>query len=104
MNKAIQTKPISQLARRIRHARQGAHLSQSDLAGQIGISDKSISSYEQGRSIPPFIKLQKIAEVTHYPLNYFTDDNIKDAAITQKLSTIERELTEVKRLLRQAKE
>jgi transcriptional regulator with XRE-family HTH domain len=94
-----QEKQLNELAVRIRTARQEARLSQAALGAHIGVSDKSVSSYEQGRSTPPVNKLKKIAEFTNRPLGYFTQEDNDDAAITSKLSTIERELAEVKKLL-----
>jgi transcriptional regulator with XRE-family HTH domain len=98
-----QEKKLDEIATRIRQARREAHLSQLELGTGIGVSDKSISAYEQGRSVPPFEKLKKIAEVTRHPLAYFTDDNINETTIAAKLQSIERELQEVKNLLKNAK-
>ena len=92
-----------ELARRIRTARENAHLSQQSLGTNIGVSDKSISAYEKGRSMPPLENLRKIADATNHPLTYFTQDNNEDIAIATKLHSIERELAEVKRLLKKAK-
>ena len=97
-------KKLSELANRIREARRRAHLSQDDLGKYIGVSDKSISAYEQGRSTPPIQKLKKIAEFTRYPLSYFTQEDNIDAMLANKLASIERELTEVKRLLIETKQ
>lgn len=96
-------KKLSELARRIRTARREARLSQQALGDNIGVSDKSVSAYEQGRSVPPFDKLKKIAVQTNRPVSYFTEDNIDEATITTKLLSIERELAEVKKLLKKAK-
>ena len=96
-------KELSELAVRIRTARREAHLSQHELGDGIGVSDKSVSAYEQGRSVPPISKLKKIAETTQHPLSFFTQENITEATITAKLTSIERELSEVKRLLKEAK-
>ena len=96
-------KQLSTLAKRIRTARRQAQLSQDALGRSIGLSDKSISSYEQGRSTPPLIKLKKIADHTKRPLSYFTQEDIGDADVTTKLLSIERELAEVKKLLKKAK-
>ena len=99
------TKPkkINELARRIREARRNAHLSQDELGKHIGVSDKSVSAYEQGRSTPPIDKLKKIAFSTNHPLAYFTQDDNQEALLASKLAGIERELIEVKRLLLEAK-
>jgi len=104
VDKKLNQKRLNELAQRIRTARREAHLSQTELAQGIGLSDKSISAYEQGRSIPPIEKLKRIAACTNHPFSYFTQDNIDNATITAKLLSIERELTEVKKLLKNAKD
>jgi len=91
------------LAQRIRTARENAHLSQQTLGTAIGVSDKSISAYEKGRSQPPLENLRKIAATTNHPLTYFTQEDNANSAIAAKLQSIERELAEVKRLLKKAK-
>ena len=96
-------KNLDEISIRIRKARREAHLSQLELGNGIGVSDKSISAYEQGRSIPPFEKLKKIADVTRHPLAYFTEDNVNETTIAAKLQSIERELQEVKSLLKKSK-
>lgn len=102
--KHVDTKAeLTLLAKRIRAARENAHLSQQALGENIGLSDKSISAYEKGRSQPPLESLRKIADATNHPLTYFTQENIDEATITAKLASIERELAEVKRLLKKAK-
>jgi transcriptional regulator with XRE-family HTH domain len=96
-------KQLSDLAHRIRTARIAARLSQNALGKSIGVSDKSISAYEQGRSTPPISNLKKIAQTTRHPFNYFTQEDSGEATLAAKLLSIERELDEVKRLLKQSK-
>jgi len=103
INEKQKTKKLNELAERIRNARKDARLSQQALGEAIGVSDKSISAYEQSRSIPPFEKIKKIAVHTQRPVSYFTEDDIDNATITTKLLSIERELAEVKKLLKNAK-
>ncbi|HVA96484.1 MAG TPA: helix-turn-helix transcriptional regulator [Candidatus Acidoferrales bacterium] len=103
MKRVDQLKNLPNLARRISTARANAHLSQHELGESIGVSDKSISAYEKGRSQPPLKNLQKIADATHHPLTYFTQEEAEDGEISAKLSSIERELAEVKRLLKAKK-
>lgn len=90
------------IAKRIRQAREEAHLSQEELAQAVGVSDKSISGYEKGRATPPVNKLKKIAQSTNHPLNYFTDENIDQAAIESKLESIDKQLKEIKKLLQKS--
>jgi transcriptional regulator with XRE-family HTH domain len=97
-----QKRLLLDLAKRIKSARESARLSQQELGNHIGVSDKSISAYEKGRSIPPVEKLQKIADLTAHPLTYFTDQNANEALITSKLATVEKELAEIKKLLKKA--
>lgn len=96
-------KQLTELALRIREARKNAHLSQEELGKYIGVSDKSVSAYEQGRSTPPISKLKKIAESTSHPLSYFTQEENQEALLVSKLANIERELAEVKKLLMEEK-
>ncbi len=91
--------PTFQLSDRIKSARKSARLSQSELASKIGVSDKSISAYEQGRSTPPFGKLKSIASATNHPVGYFTEEDNGNAILASKLASIEKELIEVKKLL-----
>ena len=103
MKRSNKTDALTQLAKRIRAARENAHLSQDALGQSIGLSDKAISAYEKGRSQPPLENLRKIANATKHPLTYFTQEDNESSAIAAKLDAIERELAEVKRLLRTKK-
>lgn len=95
---------LQALSQRIRTARTQAHLSQATLAHAIGVSDKSVSAYEQGRSQPPFEKLKKIAQCTKRPLSYFTEEDTNESTIVAKLQVIEQELEEIKKLLKKTSE
>lgn len=95
-----QAKNLSDLSKKIRQARVDANLSQEELAQAIGVSDKSVSAYEQGRATPPFKKLQDIASKTNHSLTYFTEEKTDQAALKNKLKSIEKELEEIKKLLK----
>lgn len=99
---ATQKKELRELAKRIKVAREYARLSQQELGDILGLSDKSISAYEKGRSIPPVEKLKKIAEATNRPLSYFTEEDEDEALIVAKLITVERELADIKKLLKKS--
>lgn len=93
---------MDKLAKRIRQAREGVHLSQQQLGKAIGVSDKSVSAYEKGRALPSIEKLKKIATSTNQTLNFFTDSKIDQTTITNKLTTIELELKQIRKLLKKS--
>lgn len=93
---------MDKLAKRIRQAREEAHLSQQQLGKTIGVSDKSVSAYEKGRALPSIEKLKKIATSTNQTLNFFTDSKIDQSLITNKLTTIELELKRIRKLLKKS--
>lgn len=96
------SKLLTALQERVRRAREEAHLSQKELGDFIGVSDKSVSAYEQGRSTPPFEKLKKIAECTNRPITFFTEEEPNTSIIVNKLSLIEKEMAEIRDLLKNA--
>lgn len=96
------SKTISELQERVRRAREEAHLSQKELGDFIGVSDKSVSAYEQGRSTPPFEKLRKIATFTNRPITFFTEEEPNASVIVNKLTIIEKEMAEIRALLRKS--
>lgn len=93
-------KDLSLFARRLREARKNAHISQLELGEKVGVSDKSISAYEQGRAEPPFQKLKKIAELTNQSITFFTEQNTTTSSLEAKIAVLEKELAEVKELLK----
>lgn len=90
------------LSKRIRQARTAAHLSQAALGRSVGVSDKAVSSYEKGRSAPSVAQLKRIAQTTRLPLAYFTEENERPALLASRLAAIEKEVAELKKLLKQS--
>jgi len=58
------------LGTRVRHAREGAGLTQAELAKKIGVDQPMVSRFEKGRDIGSIL-LTKIAEVTGQELDFF---------------------------------
>lgn len=85
------------VAKRIREARKQARLSQKNLADSLGVSDKTVSSWEVGRAEPSLDTLFKIGEETNRPIDFFLKD--EDYSISSQLMTIEAELQKVRELL-----
>lgn len=91
----------NKLAIKIKKARLEIQLSQGELGNLINLSDKSISAYEAGRATPPLSVLEKISKATQKPLAYFVNGgNETQHTIVAKLTVVERELNEIKKLLK----
>lgn len=58
-------------AQRLKEAREKKGYSQKSLGMRVGLSDKSISMYEQGNVYPPVRNLLKIAEELGKDITYF---------------------------------
>lgn len=84
----MKTNSVLDLAQKLKRARVLTGLSQKELGKKLGVSDKTISAYELGRAIPPLPTLQKIAEITEKPLEYFFEEKTE----MDKLKTIEKKL------------
>lgn len=59
---------------RLRKARKEMSFSQKELGIRVGLSDKSISMYENGTVYPPVTNLLKIAKELDKDVSYFLDD------------------------------
>jgi transcriptional regulator with XRE-family HTH domain len=66
------------LAARIRQARKGANLSQSQLAAKIGAHVTSVSDWERGRNAPSARHLLSIAAATGTSIEHFQDGDGDD--------------------------
>ncbi|MGN0307114.1 MAG: helix-turn-helix domain-containing protein [Lachnospiraceae bacterium] len=55
---------------RIKKERLNLKLTQKKLAKQLGISQKTVSSYERGKCIPPIDILKKLAETFNVTTDY----------------------------------
>lgn len=92
----------SKLGLKLKVARKSKGMSQAALGKMLNLSDKAVSSYEVGRATPTLEVLQEISKITYKPITYFIDDvEAEEVQLREKLDIIERELSEVKRLLAQ---
>lgn len=60
-------------AQRLKKARQEKGFTQRELALRLGLSDKSISMYEKGRSYPPVGNLLMICKELDKDIVYFLE-------------------------------
>jgi transcriptional regulator with XRE-family HTH domain len=93
-------KKFPKLAERIKKARKEAGLTQQEMSKALQVSDKAISAYEVGRATPNVHTLKDISRVTHKPIRYFIDEENDEIVLQMKIQSIEKELDEIKQLLR----
>ena len=70
------------IAKNIVALRQGAKLTQSDLAEKLNYSDKAVSKWERAESMPDITVLKAVADLFEVPLDYLVQeqhDNINPA-------------------------
>lgn len=67
------------IARRVKEAREAAHLTQAELAEKIDISTNALAKLETGRMKTSLWTLVKISNTLHLDINYFLWDNSKQA-------------------------
>lgn len=68
---------------RIKELRKDAGLTQKEFAKIIGITDASISKYENGEMIPKIDKLEKMSDIFGVTVEYITGES--DLKISPKL-------------------
>ncbi len=66
-------KPI--IAKNITILRQNAKMTQSELAERLNYSDKAISKWERGESIPDITVLKALVDLFGVPLDYLVQEN-----------------------------
>jgi len=90
------------IGQKIKAARKIKRITQDELAKVIGVSDKSISAYESDRANPPLSVVEKISKATNQSLNFFLEETI-ETSILSKLTEVENQFKEIKRLLKRRK-
>ena len=68
-------KPI--IAKNITALRQGAKMTQIELAERLNYSDKSVSKWERAESLPDITVLKAIADMFEVPLDYLVRENLR---------------------------
>ncbi len=80
--------------KKLKEARIQKGLSQRGLGLALGLSDKTISSYESNRSYPNLEILDKISEILDKPIEYFISSS-KKTSIIELLKQIEKNQEEI---------
>lgn len=92
------------IGKKIKEARIERRLTQKELGKALRLSDKTISSYEIGRTTPGFEILKKISQSVQKSIVYFDEDAPQaELDLQEKLQIVARELAEIKKLLKKTK-
>lgn len=83
------------IGERIRKAREQFAISQKSLGEYVGISDKAISTYESGRTLPPLDILFKISETLRKPVWYFLYEEEDQIAIYDRIEKTQELMREI---------
>lgn len=96
------TLPMDNIGKLIKKYREQSSISQKKLATTLGITDKAISSYESGRTVPSIEVLFRIAKQLNRPLSLFIEDPTSMSA-ERKLYDVEAKLNEIQSLIKELK-
>jgi transcriptional regulator with XRE-family HTH domain len=84
-------------AERLRKAREEYGISQRSLALSLGLSDKTISSYETSNSYPNLEILKKISDFFQKPTDYFLASKYEESTLLERVRELEKEVEKLKK-------
>jgi putative hydrolases of HD superfamily len=76
---------MKNLVKTIKKARLNSGLSQNQLAKKVGVSGKTISAYEKGRTNPSLSILYRISKATNFPIESFFDAKAGSESVNSKI-------------------
>ncbi len=82
------------LGKKIQEAREKAGMSQRKLGILLGLSDKTISSYENDRTKPSVEILSGIAKELKHPIAFFLDESL--VTVEDRISILKSKIDEMK--------
>jgi len=96
---------VKDFSSKLKSARLESGLSQRSLGLSIGLSDKTISSYESSRSYPSLEILKKLSEKLKKPIGYFFSSeeeislHVEIEKLTKKNQELEKEITLLREII-----
>ncbi len=82
---------VKDFGKKLKDARIENGLSQRSLGLSIGLSDKTISSYESSRSYPSLDILKKLTEKLGRSFDYFLSSDSEKDILLERIKDLERE-------------
>lgn len=73
------------IAKNIQKLRQEKGMTQLELAGKLNYSDKSVSKWERGESLPDIVVLKMIADLFEVTLDYLVEDEHDGKLVTKEM-------------------
>ena len=73
------------IAKNIQKLRQEKGMTQLELAEKINYSDKSVSKWERGESLPDIVVLKTIADLFEVTLDYMVNEEHKERPVAQEM-------------------
>jgi transcriptional regulator with XRE-family HTH domain len=89
---------LSQISNRIREIRISQNMSQTRFGKKIGVSGKTISSYETGRSLPPIKILETVAET--YKVDIIPSRTKDKSLLISKIQGLKSTINEIEQTLK----
>ena len=80
----------TEMARRLKEAREYLELSQDDVARELGVPRTAISLMESGQRKVEALELQKLARLYQRPVGYFTGEEAADGDLPPQVAHLAR--------------
>ncbi|MFT5884720.1 MAG: transcriptional regulator with XRE-family HTH domain [Arcticibacterium sp.] len=77
-------------ARNFSFLRAEREISQTAMGDLLGLTRASVDAYEDGRAMPPFEKLKKIADYFNLSIETITEDDLSESPLEQEIKRIEK--------------
>ena len=93
------------LGKKIQKAREKAGMSQRKLGILLGVSDKTVSSYENDRTKPSVEILSRIAKELKKPIGCFLDETLittedRISVIQAKIQELKKEISDIEKRIK----
>lgn len=73
------------IAKNIQKLRQGKGMTQLELAEKLNYSDKSVSKWERGESLPDIVVLKSVADLFEVTLDYLVEEEHDGKPVTKEM-------------------
>ncbi len=73
------------IAKNIQKLRQEKGMTQAELAEKINYSDKTVSKWERGESLPDIVVLKNVADLFEVTLDYLVEEEHEEKPVTREM-------------------